>query len=165
MSAASRRVVVAVGVALVVQLKLAEEFSVVGIHLDLLIGVVLAVAVANGPRSGAVAGFCAGLGHDVFSNTPIGAYALAYLVAAYLVGAASDGADEPLWVTASLAVFGTAVTSIVYVTVCETAGVLSTSLIRAVEVTIVMAAGNLCAVPFVARALRSPSTARRDLAW
>jgi rod shape-determining protein MreD len=67
-------------------------------HLRLLgavpdLGLLLAVAIAfrDGPESGLVVGFCAGLCYDLFLETPTGLSALSYALTAYAVGLLQSG--------------------------------------------------------------------------
>ena len=70
----------------VVQVALFPHVRLAGRVPDL--GLVLAVAVAfdHGPEAGAIVGFLAGLGFDLFLATPLGLTALAYALTAYAVG-------------------------------------------------------------------------------
>jgi rod shape-determining protein MreD len=70
----------------VVQVTVLPHLRLLGVVADL--GLVLAAAVAfhDGPESAALAGFAAGLGFDLFVETPLGMSALAYALTGYLVG-------------------------------------------------------------------------------
>ena len=66
------------------------------------LGLDLAVAVAfdHGPEAGALVGFLAGLGYDLFLETPLGLTALAYALTAYAVGVLQGGVlRSPKWFT------------------------------------------------------------------
>ncbi len=66
------------------------------------LGLVVAVVVAfdHGPEAGALVGFLAGLGFDVFLETPLGLSALAYALTAYAVGVLQGGVlRSPRWFT------------------------------------------------------------------
>jgi rod shape-determining protein MreD len=76
---------------LLVQVALMPHLRLLGVVPDL--GLVLAVAVAyrHGPEAGALVGFFAGLGFDLFLETPLGLSALSYALAAYVVGVFQAG--------------------------------------------------------------------------
>jgi rod shape-determining protein MreD len=66
------------------------------------LGLVVAVAVAfdHGPEAGAIVGFFAGLGFDLFLSTPLGLTALSYALTAYAVGVLQGGMlRAPRWFT------------------------------------------------------------------
>ncbi|MEO7804602.1 MAG: rod shape-determining protein MreD [Actinomycetota bacterium] len=53
---------------------------------DLLLGVVICLALLEGPTAGAVAGFSVGLLRDLLLDSPVGFTGLAYLIVGYTVG-------------------------------------------------------------------------------
>jgi rod shape-determining protein MreD len=55
---------------------------------------VLAFALVEGPLSGAVTGFCAGLLADCFASHELGRLALAYAVAGYVTGNLQDDTER-----------------------------------------------------------------------
>ena len=63
---------------------------------DLVLVVVLAVALAQGPRAGMVTGFAAGTLADLLSDHAVGRLALAYVVVGFLVGRAAGAAERSL---------------------------------------------------------------------
>jgi rod shape-determining protein MreD len=83
----------------IVQVTVVPHVRAFGVVPDL--GLVLAVAVAYrfGPVAGALTGFAAGLGYDVFLETPLALTALAYAVTAYGVGVVQSGMlRAPRWI-------------------------------------------------------------------
>lgn len=80
------RLALLVVVTVIVQVAVFPHLRFAGVVPDL--GLVLAVAVAFrlGPEAGALTGFAAGLGFDLFLATPLGMSALAYALTAYVVG-------------------------------------------------------------------------------
>lgn len=58
-----------------------------GVAPDLLLVVVISFAILEGPTSGAIAGFSAGLLRDLLLDAPKGITGLAYLLVGYVVGA------------------------------------------------------------------------------
>lgn len=71
---------------IVVQVAVFPQLRIAGVVPDL--GLVLAAAIAfsDGPESAAVAGFAAGLGFDLFLETPVGLNALSYALTGYAIG-------------------------------------------------------------------------------
>jgi rod shape-determining protein MreD len=83
----------------IVQVTVFPHLRILGVVPDL--GLVLAVAVAYryGPEAGAIVGFAAGLGYDLFLETPLGMSALAYALTAYGVGVLQTGMlRSPRWI-------------------------------------------------------------------
>jgi rod shape-determining protein MreD len=81
----------------IVQVTVFPHLRILGVVPDL--GLVLAVAVAYryGPEAGALVGFAAGLGYDLFLETPLGMSALAYALTAYAVGVLQTGMMRSPW--------------------------------------------------------------------
>ena len=82
-----------------VQVTLMPHLRILGVVPDL--GLVLAVAVAyrDGAEAGAITGFAAGLGYDLFLATPLGLSALVYVLTAYAVGVLQTGMlRSPRWI-------------------------------------------------------------------
>jgi rod shape-determining protein MreD len=63
------------------------------------LGLVATVAVAyrEGPETGAIFGFAAGLSMDLFLQTPLGLSALAYALTGYLIGILQGGLLRNAW--------------------------------------------------------------------
>jgi rod shape-determining protein MreD len=83
----------------IVQVTVFPHLRVFGVVPDL--GLVLAVAVGYrfGPVAGALTGFGAGLGYDLFLQTPLGMSALAYALTGYAVGVLQSGLlRSPRWI-------------------------------------------------------------------
>jgi rod shape-determining protein MreD len=95
----SIRLAVLTVLCVVVQVSVFPHARLFGVVPDL--GLMLAVAVAFrlGPEAGALVGFAAGLGFDLFLASPVGMSALAYALTAYLVGVLQTGLlRAPAWV-------------------------------------------------------------------
>ncbi|MCU1600054.1 MAG: rod shape-determining protein MreD [Frankiales bacterium] len=86
--------VVAVITALLLQLSAIGRLPLPGASPDLLLVLVLAFALAEGPQSGAVTGFLAGLLADCFANHEMGRLAFAYALAGYVTGNLQDDTDR-----------------------------------------------------------------------
>jgi rod shape-determining protein MreD len=80
------RVVALVSLLVLVQVGFVSQLRVDGGSADALLLISVACGVAAGPDRGALVGFLAGLGYDVFLQSPFGLSALVYSVIAYGVG-------------------------------------------------------------------------------
>jgi rod shape-determining protein MreD len=101
------RLVALVVLTVVVQVVLFPHVRLAGRVPDL--GLILAVAVAfdHGPEEGAIVGFVAGLGFDLFLSTPLGLTGLAYALTAYAVGVVQGGMlRAPRWFTPVIGLVG-----------------------------------------------------------
>lgn len=72
--------------ALVLQVGLAPHFAVAGVTPSFPLLVVVTLALVQGPSSGAVAGFAAGVMLDLLGSGPVGAWALVLGLTGYLGG-------------------------------------------------------------------------------
>lgn len=93
----ARRVALGVALlltALLVQTVLLSRLPLPGAAPDLLLVVVVALALAEGPGSGAVTGLSAGLLTDLVGDHELGRVALAYVVVGYAAGLVYDGPDR-----------------------------------------------------------------------
>lgn len=80
--------------ALLLQLTVVARLPLPGAAPDLLLVVVLAFALAEGPLSGVGTGFVAGLLADALSDHELGRLALAYVVAGYVTGQLQDDTER-----------------------------------------------------------------------
>lgn len=80
--------------ALLLQLTVVARLPLPGAAPDLLLVLVVAFALAEGPMSGMVTGFVAGLLADSLSTHELGRLALAYAVAGYITGMLQDDTDR-----------------------------------------------------------------------
>lgn len=149
----------------VVQQAVFSQTAILGVHLNALLTVVLCIAIAGGSQRGAIVGFSAGLLHDVFLTTPLGASALAYAIAGYVVGVISDGADELLWVSAALAALGSVVAVGTYLIVGARVAQLVVSFGDLTKAAVVIAVVNALVVPLIARRFRIREPIRREVVW
>ena len=83
---AAVRVIALVSLLVLVQVAVVSQLRVDRISADVLLLISVACGVAAGPDRGALVGFFAGLGYDIFLQTPFGLSALVYCVVAYGVG-------------------------------------------------------------------------------
>lgn len=84
----------AVLLALLLQTTVVARLPLPGSPPDLLLLVVLAVALAQGPAAGMLTGFPAGLLADLLGDAELGRLALVYVVAGHLAGLAAAEADR-----------------------------------------------------------------------
>lgn len=89
------RWVLIVSVATVLQIGLATQVRVAGVHPDLLLLVSICAGITSGPGTGAGVGFACGLVLDLFVPGRFGVTALAYLLAGYGSGLAGDAVARP----------------------------------------------------------------------
>lgn len=83
--------------ALLLQVAVLARLPLPGAAPELLVLVVVAFALAEGPASGMLTGFAGGLAADLLADHALGRWALSLTVVGYLAGlAARDGADSLL---------------------------------------------------------------------
>jgi rod shape-determining protein MreD len=118
------RVVVLVAVTVVLQVALFPHLRVAGRVPDLGLVVAIAVAFDHGPEAGALVGFLAGFGFDLFLETPLGLSALAYALTAYSVGVLQGGVlRTPRWFTPVIGALGGLTGGMLFVGIGLLAGV------------------------------------------
>ncbi|HEX8803112.1 MAG TPA: rod shape-determining protein MreD [Acidimicrobiales bacterium] len=81
--------------ALVLQLGLVSDVRIFGAVGDVLLLVVIAAGLVDGPDRGATVGFAAGVLYDLTLDTPFGLSALTYALVGYAVGVASAALLRP----------------------------------------------------------------------
>lgn len=135
------------------------------------VGLVLALAVAYrfGAATGASVGFAAGLGYDLFLETPLGLSALAYALTAYAVGVLQTGLiRSPRWVAPAIGGLGGFAGGLVFVVLGIIFGVDTLrdwSVVGLVaRVAVYDAIVALVVFPLVRRFVPDPDTARQP-AW
>ena len=89
----------AVPLAVLLQLAVASDLSLVAGAPDLVLIVVCGLALARGPELGCLAGFAAGLSLDVLAEHALGRDALIYCVAGYCLGLAGERLRPLAWFT------------------------------------------------------------------
>src|SRR5207237_4680287 len=78
-----------------------------GVVPDLGLIVALAVGYQEGPEAGAIVGFVAGFGFDLFLETPLGLDALTYAIVGYAIGVLESGLfRSPRWLPSFLGAAG-----------------------------------------------------------
>jgi rod shape-determining protein MreD len=107
----------------VFQVVVFPHLRIFGVVPDL--GLVLAVAVAyhEGPEAAALCGFAAGLGYDLFLQTPTGTAALAYALTGYAAGVLQSGLlRSPRFVAPFLGLFAGLVGGFAFVAIAVLSG-------------------------------------------
>lgn len=80
------RMVLLVITTVLMQTSIFSNLKIAGVIPDVVLVAVLGVAYRNGPETGAVFGFAAGLTLDLFLRTPFGLSALAFSLTGYFLG-------------------------------------------------------------------------------
>src|SRR6478609_672564 len=97
------RLAILVGLMIVLQVAVFPHLRLAGVVPDLGLIVAIAVGYQLGPEAGAVTGFAAGLGFDLFLETPLGLNALTYALVGYGVGVLETGLfRSPRWLPSFL---------------------------------------------------------------
>jgi rod shape-determining protein MreD len=101
------RLVALIFVIVVVQVSVFPHVRLFGVVPDLGLLVALAVGYHEGPVAGAVVGFLAGFGFDLFLETPLGLNALSYAMVGYGIGVVEAGLfRSPRWLPSFLGAVG-----------------------------------------------------------
>lgn len=151
--------------AVVVQHGVMPDFTIFGVHPDLLLLLSLVVAITGGADRGAIAGFASGLATDVFLSTPLGLSALAYAVAAYGIGILAADADDLPWTVGGLAALGTGAGVSLYVVAASLVGGLEVTAARWLQVTVVLVVLNALLAPMLAPLFARAWRSRRPTPW
>jgi rod shape-determining protein MreD len=120
----SLRMLALIIVVVLVQVTLFPHLRLAGVAPDLGLVVALAVGYNDGPEAGAIAGFVAGFGFDLFLETPLGLNALAYALVGYGVGIIEGGLlRSPRWLPSVLGVAGGLAGGLILIAIGVLAGV------------------------------------------
>jgi rod shape-determining protein MreD len=94
-------------VIVIVQVAVFPHLRLFGVVPDLGLLVALAVGYQEGPELGAIVGFAAGFGYDLFLETPLGLEALSYAIVGYGIGVLESGLfRSPRWLPSFLGAAG-----------------------------------------------------------
>lgn len=97
------RVLGVVAVTLVVQFTVGLDFTVAGVHPNLMLLLPIAAGVAGGPADGAIVGFVSGMAADLLLPTPFGLSALVGCLVGFVVGYAAGATTRDEWWLSALA--------------------------------------------------------------
>jgi rod shape-determining protein MreD len=118
------RLLALIAIVVLVQVTVFPHLRLFGVVPDL--GLLLAIAIGyrEGPETGAVVGFLAGFGYDLFLETPLGLCALSYALVGYAVGTLQAGMlRSPRWLPPLLGLVGGLVGGLVLLTIGVLVGV------------------------------------------
>lgn len=149
------KVVLAVVVALVLQVSLFARFSFEGAQPDVMVLLAIAAGFVAGPEKGAVVGFSAGLAFDVVLATPFGLSAFVYTLVGYAVGVAAGSVlRSSWWIVPAVAAAASAAAMVLYAVVGEVVGQATLSGPPLTAIVVVVAAVNAVLAPVAVRAMR-----------
>jgi rod shape-determining protein MreD len=118
------RVLLLVVVIVIVQVTVFPHLRLFGVVPDLGLLVAIAVGYQEGPEAGALVGFVAGLGYDLFLETPLGLSALAYALVGYGVGIIESSLlRSPRWLPSLLGFVGGLVGGLLIITIGVLVGI------------------------------------------
>ena len=150
----SLRMLVLIVLVVLVQVTLFPHLRIAGVAPDLGLVVALAVGYHDGPEAGAVAGFVAGFGFDLFLETPLGLNALAYALVGYGVGIIEGGLlRSPRWLPSVLGVAGGLAGGLILIAIGVLAGVENVKGTQGVQTIAIAAVYDAILAPFVFFAL------------
>lgn len=110
-------------VCVLLQVAVFSRLHISGAGPDIALVAALALAYREGPESGAIAGFGAGLAIDLFLSTPFGLSALAFTIAGYTIGLVQGSMVRITWWNAPfLSFLGGLIANSVFVLVAVLAG-------------------------------------------
>ena len=92
---------------LIAQVAVFPHLQLFGVVPDLGLLVAIAVGYKYGAEAGAITGFFAGLGYDLFLETPLGLCAISYAIVGYFMGVIESGLfRSPRWLPSLLGAIG-----------------------------------------------------------
>jgi rod shape-determining protein MreD len=164
----SRGVITAIAVGLllfVLRHAVFVDFTVFGVHPELMLLFAVCCGLAGGPNYGVVAGFISGLASDAFLTSPLGLSAFAFAVAGYAAGVAADDTTSTPAVAALTAAATTTVGLLLVVVLGRIFGELDVSFGHTVAVVFFGSLTNAVLALPVRRMLRDIRKSDRELAW
>ncbi|HYL52363.1 MAG TPA: rod shape-determining protein MreD [Acidimicrobiia bacterium] len=146
----SLRMLALIVVVVLVQVTVFPHLRIAGVAPDLGLVVALAVGYHDGPEAGAIAGFVAGFGFDLFLETPLGLDALAYALVGYGVGIIEGGLlRSPRWLPSVLGVAGGLAGGLILIGIGVLAGVENVKGTHGVQTIAIAALYDGLLAPFV----------------
>jgi rod shape-determining protein MreD len=144
------RVLLLVVVIVIVQVTVFPHLRLFGVVPDLGLLVAIAVGYQEGPEAGALVGFVAGLGYDLFLETPLGLSALAYALVGYGVGIIESSLlRSPRWLPSLLGFLGGLVGGLLIITIGVLVGLDGVKGAHGVETVLLAALYDALLAPFV----------------
>jgi rod shape-determining protein MreD len=134
----------------IVQVTVFPHLQIAGVVPDLGLLVAIAVGYQLGAEAGAIAGFTAGVGYDLFLETPLGLSALAYALVGYGVGLLAGGLlRAPRFLPIALAVLGGLAGGLILIGIGVLAGVDTVKGVQGVETIAIAALYDALLAPLV----------------
>jgi rod shape-determining protein MreD len=134
----------------IVQVAVFPHLRLFGVVPDLGLLVAIAVAYQDGPEAGALVGFLAGFGYDLFLETPLGLNALVYALVAYGVGVLGGGLfRSPRWMPSLLGAVAGLASGLLFIGIGVLVGVDSVKGTQGVVTISLAAAYDALLAPFV----------------
>jgi rod shape-determining protein MreD len=144
------RLGVLVAFVVIVQVAVFPHLRLFGVVPDLGLLLALAVGYQEGPEWGAVAGFLAGFGYDLFLETPVGLNALTYAVVGYTIGVLESGLfRSPRWLPSILGLLGGLAGGLFFIGIGVLAGVDAVKGTQGVRTIALAAVYDAILAPFV----------------
>jgi rod shape-determining protein MreD len=144
------RVLLLVVVIVILQVTVFPHLRLFGVVPDLGLLVAIAVGYQEGPEAGALVGFVAGLGYDLFLETPLGLSALAYALVGYGVGVIESSLlRSPRWLPSLLGFLGGLLGGLLIITIGVLVGLDGVKGAHGVETVLLAALYDALLAPFV----------------
>jgi rod shape-determining protein MreD len=144
------RLAVLIVVVVIVQVAVFPHLRLFGVVPDLGLLVAVAVGYQEGPEWGALVGFCAGLGYDLFLETPLGLNALVYALVGYGVGVIEGGLfRSPRWLPSFLGAVAGLAAGLLFIGIAVLVGVDSVKGTHGIVTISLAAAYDALLAPFV----------------
>jgi rod shape-determining protein MreD len=144
------RVLLLVVVIVILQVTVFPHLRLFGVVPDLGLLVAIAVGYQEGPEAGALVGFVAGLGYDLFLETPLGLSALAYALVGYGVGIIESSLlRSPRWLPSLLGFVGGLVGGLLIISIGVLVGIDGVKGAHGVETVLLAALYDALLAPFV----------------
>jgi rod shape-determining protein MreD len=117
------RLVLVMVIGVLLQVAVFSRLHIDGAGPDIALVIALALAYRDGPTTGAIAGFAAGFGVDLFLRTPFGLSALAFTLTGYVIGLVQGSLVRVTWWSAPfLSLIGSLLANLLFVVVGTLAG-------------------------------------------
>ncbi|HUI48086.1 MAG TPA: rod shape-determining protein MreD [Acidimicrobiia bacterium] len=144
------RLAALVVIVVIVQVAVFPHLRLFGVVPDLGLLVALAVGYYDGPEAGAITGFLAGFGFDLFLETPLGLSALTYAIVGYAIGVVESGLFRtPRWLPSFLGLLGGLAGGLLFIGIGVLAGVDAVKGLHGIETISYAALYDALLAPFV----------------
>ena len=159
------RLLLFIAVVVIVQVTVFPHLRIFGVVPDLGLLVAIAVGYREGSEWGAFAGFVAGLGYDLFLETPLGLCALSYALVGYATGTVRSGMlRSPRWIPPILGGIGGLIGGLVLLTIGVLVGIEGVKGTHGIVTICLAAAYDMVLAPLVFFLVAKVLPERRDVA-